>query len=115
MPIIRQRRVVDIFAAPLETQHFRHVRLQFIRGKASGHAAFLVQNEGLFAILVHPDAGDAVAFRIDRIGIPSEILKFAHGFRFLRYPLWGGRGVSRLFPCRAVSPTLGLPGQALRP
>ena len=115
MPVIRQRRVVDIFAATLEAQHFRHVRFQFVRGKASGHAAFLVQDEGLFpAILIHFDTGHAVAFRVHRIGIPSEIIKFAHGLRSLCCPLWGGRGVSRLFPYRAVSPSVGLLEQPLR-
>ena len=88
----------------------------FLRRKASGHAAFFVQDEGLFtAILVHFDAGHAVAFRIDRLGILSEIIKLAHGSRFLRCPLWDGRGVSRLFPGRAVSPTFGLSSQPLRP
>ncbi len=88
MPLIRQRRVVDIFAAPLESDHFRQMRLQLIQGKPSGHAAFLVQNKRLFiAMFIHLDTGHAVAFRIDRLGIRSEILEFAHGYRFLRYPL----------------------------
>ena len=91
------------------------MRFQFARGKASSHTALPVEDEGLFpAVLIHFDTGHAVAFRVHRIGIPSEILKFAHGLRSLCCLLWGGRGVSRLFPCHAVSPAVGLLEQSLR-
>ena len=96
-------------AAPLETQHFRHVRFQFARGKASGHAALPVEDEGLFpTVLFHLYAGNAVAFRIHRIRILSEIRKFPHSFHSLFLSLGRGRSVPFFLPCRPIPPAICL-------
>ena len=116
MLVIRQRRVVNIFAAPLEAQHFRHVSFQFIRGKASCHAAFLVQDESLFtAVLIHFYAGYAIANRVYGNGIFPEVCDFPHDFRSLFRPFDRRRGVSFFFPCHPIPPARRLFLQTSRP